>query len=182
VSYGRLSPEQADAVKAHVEGKVVHDLGAGLCELAVEIARLGAKKVIAVDKEPMPIVDDPRVERRQGYFGCVAADVIDVAFVSWPQNQESIVLLRLLEYAESVVYLGSNTGGNACGWPGLFESFLHRRVAVYVPERPNTLIIYRERLKKPRKLEDAKGEEYTAITLWSQARPVRYEEAEDTRG
>jgi len=176
VSYGRLSDEQAKVLAKHIKGKVVHDLGAGLCELSVRLARLGAEKVIAVDKEPMPTVDDQRVVRRHGFYGSVAADDIDVGFVSWPENRESIVLLRILEHATSVVLLSKNTDGSACGWSDLYKSFLLRKVLAYVPERPNALSIYGERLKSPRK---PLGEEYAAITHPSQMRPLRFEEAEE---
>lgn len=176
-SYGRLSDDQTAVLAKRIEDRVVHDLGAGHCALALRLARLGAKKVIAVDKKPMPTVDDPRVETRQGFYGSVATDTIDVGFVSWPETKESIVLLQLLQHAVSVVYLGKNTDSTACGWPALFKSFLDRKVLAYVPERPNTLIVYGEKLKRPRK---PRGEEHAAISATAQARPLKFEEVEET--
>ena len=175
MSYGHLSPAQSEALTPHVQGRVVHDFGAGSCELARKLVQLGAEQVIAIDKEKMPCVDDPRVIQKHGYFGQAAADEIDVAFMSWPQNMESPVLLALVEHARTVVYLGKNTDGSSCGWPGLFESLLWRRLLVYTPERPNTLIIYGGKLKRRRR---PRGEERAAITIEEQVRPLKYETVE----
>jgi len=182
VTYGRLSHEQRKVLKKHVQGRVVHDLGAGTGFLARKIARMGAEKVIAVEKDKSMIdpqlVDHPRVVVKHGVFGCVACDDMDVGFVSWPYNQESPVLLGLLRHAKTVVYLGKNTDATSCGWHGLFESFLERRVLDYVPEKRNTLIVYGERLRKPRTLKSANGEERAALTQSLVAKWLKFEEVE----
>ncbi len=58
MGFGTLSPAQADLVRQHVAGRQVTDLGAGDLLLSVELLRLGAAGIDAVDKS-WDVVRDP---------------------------------------------------------------------------------------------------------------------------
>lgn len=193
MSYARLSPEQTEALRRHVKGRVVHDLGAGLCNLSVALLDLGAKRVIAIEKEKMPVLDRPGLVQVRASFQDAAGseDVehawgraeierarefvrsIDVAFLSWPPNYPVPGLLDLLERARSVVYVGKNTDSSACGWGRLFRlALIPRRVLAHVPDPKNTLIVY-GRVAGPRRLL---GEEFAALVS-AQEQVVTFEQA-----
>lgn len=143
----RLSPAQRAVVARHVSGRRVHDLGAGDCSLSVELIGLGAMEVVAIDKEAMPRVDIPELRQVRSKFLDVAAALVEkpaeVAFVSWPVNNNVPGLVTILSEAEKVIYVGKNTDGSACGWPGLFKiALVTREILDHVPERRNTLIVY----------------------------------------
>lgn len=199
MSHGRLSPAQVVALRPFVDGRTIHDLGAGQCTLAMLLLqRLGAACVIALDKESMPELVRAGLIQAQTTFEDVAGEhdvaewkrplverardltrTIDVAFVSWPQNHPSEGLLRLLRRAGVVVYLGSNVNGSACAWPGLFMSeFLFREVLAHVPERANSLIVYGERCEAPRR--KLLGEEIAAVLSYETSVGIMtFEEAQD---
>lgn len=139
MSYGKLLPDQIKALRPIIQGRHVHDLGAGDGELSLALLQLGAAKVTAVDRNKIPTA--PGVECRQAYFENVR-DAIDIAFVSWPSNRPDGGLLSLIRRAREVVYLGKNTDGTACGSRPFFRALQQREVRAYVPNRENTLIIY----------------------------------------
>jgi hypothetical protein len=153
MSFGQLNRSQIHALRPLIRGQVVHDLGCGDRQLAKQLAALGAKTVVAVDKEP--------------YGYCLRSDVItveesferylrmrptiDVAFVSWPATGplsfEGIgspvyALLGLVISAARVVYLGKNTDGIICGHPHLFRHLARRPLLAHVPDEWNTLLVY----------------------------------------
>ena len=97
------------------------------------------------------------------------------AFLSWPQNSVIVGLADLLLRFPCVAYLGSNTSGNACGWPGLFRRLASRPVLEYVPERKNALIVYGNVSVKNRELV---GEEWTAMTIMSQKDSIDFADLE----
>lgn len=174
MAFGKLSDDQREAVREHVRDRVVHDLGAGSCELSCELLNLGAKSVVAIDTKEIPFVDR-RIKRIRTAFECYR-EPISVAFVSWPINQEDPGLPRLLRGAKKVIYLGKNTDGTMCGWPELFLDVLaKRKVEVYLPERKNTLIIYGAKLRARRK--SLLGEESAGATAYS-GEWVSFEESE----
>lgn len=157
--YGRLSDAQRAVVARHVAGKTVHDLGAGRLGLAATLIELGAKKVLAVDKEPA-WTNTPKtgVQYVRGYFRDYAPSSIPVAFASWPQNAAT-GLHRLLEQAPCVIYLGSNVDWSSCGYPLMWQQLSAREVLEHVPDRPNTLIVYGPaRIERP-----GLPEEYAAL-------------------
>lgn len=175
--YGTLNPAQRKAVRKAVKGLVVHDLGAGDLALSRELLRLGASKVIAVDKNDMP--DPPpgiqtvkvRFEGLDALQGDFA--VPDVAFVSWPLNRVDVGLLNLCIRARRIIYLGCNTGGTACGFPELFGLFRLREVLAYAPDRQNTLAVYegtRDTFREPL------GEELAGMQINDEM--LRYEDVE----
>ncbi len=143
VGFGKLSAQQRQALAPFVSGQVVHDLGAGDLRLSRELLKLGAKQVIAVDKEPM--LNPPEgVETLRASFAeahsLLLDTPIDVAFLSWPANYNTLIE-PLLEMAKTVIYLGKNTDGTACGTPRLYRSFLQRELLWSEPHTNNSLIV-----------------------------------------
>lgn len=172
VSYGRLNPEQEEALRPFIEGCIVHDLGAGDRVLSERMVRLGAFLIYAVDKPgigPQSTVNEV-IPVASYYYQY--KDPIDIAFMSWPSNHYLPCLRKLAERARVVVYLGRNTDMTACGDTHLFQHFIQRDVLAYVPDRHNTLIVYGGLLPMSR---DLFGEEKAAF---SQDKVMSYEEAE----
>lgn len=162
---GTLSEEQAAIVRRLVKNRPVHDLGAGSLDLAIALTTFGAREVIAVDKERMPR-GHALIRTIQMSFTRFAEQFkggIEVAFLSWPENRMDIDLLTLLKRSETVIYLGKNTDGNACGHPMMFEHFQRRKLLAYLPERRNTLAVYGKALVK---LREPKGEEQAGLSMY----------------
>jgi hypothetical protein len=160
-------------IASHVSDKEVWDLGAGDLSHAHNLATLGAKAVLALDKEHHVAPMDDKVVTLQRYFHDVPTPdkPIQVAFLSWPSNYMLRGLLGLLDVAEVVIYLGSNTNGNACGNTGIFDHLLHRELLAYVPHRRNSLIVVGRKLSEPR---SPTGEEFAAIS----GRMILFDDAE----
>jgi len=141
MSYGRLSKSQYTALAPFVHGKTVHDIGAGDLTLAGYLLTLGASHIIAIDKNPWKSKATKNITVIETYFERYT-DPLDVAFVSWPINHFDQGLLDLIGAARTVIYLGKNSDGQACGFPLLFDHLSKRENPVYIAERPNTLAIY----------------------------------------
>jgi hypothetical protein len=139
---GRLNPVQRALLRDHVGDETVHDLGAGACTFSDLIAELGAKKVYAVDKVIWEQPRSPKVEVVRCYFADYLGPAPEVVFLSWPDNHILNGLIQLLQKARKVIYLGKNTDGTACGWPGLFEHFLGRSILAHAPDPKNSLTVY----------------------------------------
>lgn len=151
VSYGEITDEMQEALTPLVDGKTVYDLGAGDLAHSRVLVSLGAARVVAVDKAPMPDPRCPEVSRLQGHFDqCPVPDHIDVAFLGWPQTYPMPGLLDWLDAADVVVYLGHNFDDSYCGSPELFFYLTRRALLDEVVGRRNTLLVLGERLEKPR--------------------------------
>lgn len=141
---GRLTPDQWRAIEPYLDGRTVYDLGAGNLELAHGLDKYGARKVIAVDRSPMPTPWKACIQTVQTHFHQLEApDHLEVAFLSWPVNWNTDVE-DLLERADIVVYVGCNTEGLSCGGPALWKHLTQRKVLVHAPARHNVLIVYGE--------------------------------------
>lgn len=149
-SYGKLNKLMQHTIDSFVKGKVVYDLGAGDLKLSKAMLSLGANQVYAIDKEGL---HDPRqpIDKLtffEGYFDMFIEEHPElpekdaVAFVSWPANHKLGGLLDLMEKFETIIYLGKNTDGRSCGWPGFFHKMYLRPVLAHVPWKRNTLIIW----------------------------------------
>lgn len=145
--YGRLSPAQSAALAPLVRGRVVHDLGAGLCRLSVQLAEMGARRVIALDMfEPPPAVLGKlpaKVTFKLGQFEDEPVKPKTVV-LSWPSlslDYEGPGLMPMIRGASRVVYLGKNRDGIACGGRPLFEHFAERELLAYVPGTTNNLLV-----------------------------------------
>jgi len=158
MSFGTLTPTQHEKIVPVVKGKTVHDFGAGDLSLATHLLEMGAQKVIAIDKtEPMEArklpPDGPLVfclDTHENYLYGNSEIAPEVAFLSWPFSSVDWALLKMASRAETVIYLGTNMGGTACGFPALFGHFLTRELVAHVPHRNNTLIILGGPAKAPR--------------------------------
>ena len=151
--FGQLNKAQLKILEPLVRGKVIHDLGAGDLGLSLELLKLGAAKVIAIDKVYNRIGEwlgsnfqnvPPEIEIRHQYFQDIDEE-IDTAFVSWPANYEN-GLLNILKQTKTILYIGKNTDGSACGTPELFKYLATRKILAHSPSRPNTLICYTDQL------------------------------------
>lgn len=151
MSYGKITSEMEAALRSIVQDKVVYDLGAGDLQHARHLLRLGAKHVVAIDKEPHPTASGS-ITVIEGYFDRVPipTDGLDIAFVAWPINYRTPGLVTWLAAATVVVYLGHNFDGSSCGNPELFEHLIGRRLTHWVAHRSNTLIVVGEPLSTPR--------------------------------
>ena len=157
MSYGVLSPAQQEVVAEHVKGKLVHDMGFGDATLARVLVNLGAREVIGVDKET---VFEGLLDKIH-HYRCRFEEFVGEAkliFLSWPINHDNFALLRLVQKAETVIYLGKHTDGTACGWPGLYTHLSSREIHSHLPERKNTLTIYGPaRMARPMTGEECGG-------------------------
>ena len=149
-TFGKLSEEQERVVQAVLNGlpresrREVVDLGAGSMYLSQELLGLGARRVIAVDKEILASAD-PQIRVVRSTFEEFSAQhtsPIDVAFMSWPVNWMVPGLLNILKRSRQIIYLGSNVNASACGWPALWLYLQGRRIEHYCPDRRNSLIVY----------------------------------------
>lgn len=162
MGYWSLTKPQASTLRSFVRGKTVFDLGAGDLSLAILVKKWGAARVVGVDRKRMPSI--PGIERIEGDWAYSdVKEVPEVALLSWPINSPNPRLLKLVKKSRSVVYLGKNTDGTCCGWPGLFEHLLERKVLSYKPDRANTLIIYGAAGRHPR--ETKLGEEIGGLMM-----------------
>jgi hypothetical protein len=164
VTYASFNPAQREAIAQHVRAKIVHDLGAGDLILSRELLDLGARRVYAIDKEDKPSIKPwPRgLHYKQEYFHNLSQTKMDTIFLSWPINHETN-LVPLIRGAGTLIYLGCNTGGTACGTPGLFLAMVSRKLLAYVPDPRNSLIIVGESLRAPR---EPTGEELAGMTMY----------------
>ena len=187
--YGQLNKFQSKVLAEIVAGKVVHDLGSGDLALAIQLVKLGATKVIAIDKEyqygyyQFPDVQ-PEIEVRGQAFQEMDED-IDVAFVSWPANYDN-GLLGVLKRSKQIIFLGKNTDGTSCGTKDLFLYLATRKVEHQYPSKQNTLIHYSNELERPRyEYSSLNGdvssiysllllEEQAAIEMSADSKPILY--------
>jgi len=145
--FGLLTAKMKRALTPHVAGAEVWDLGAGDLQRAIQLRVMGARAVVAVDKEyrwKPPKIHDPNIQYIGHYFEDVKPPEggIDVALVAWPVSTVLPGLLTLLVCCRRVVYLGCNMDGTVCGWPGLYEHLLGREVLDHAAVPENTLAIY----------------------------------------
>ena len=159
MSHGVLQPEQRKALRPFVHERIVHDLGAGDLSLARVLLKLGAREIVAVDKETPRARPPDKIKVVKSPFQAYTPGDLDVAFLSWPANYYLRGLIRLLQKAKTVVYLGKNTDGTACGFDEMFAYLTKRQVAAHVPHPDNTLIVYTAQTCRREPLED----EYAAL-------------------
>lgn len=153
-----MSDAQCALLRPVVAGRVVHDLGAGDLGMAHLLVHLGASRVVAIDKCESPAVRALKkggpIEFHRSFHDEYLKDhwevPVDVAFMSWPYNMLDLGLLLLAARAKTIVYLGINVGGGACGFPDLFHHFLTRKLEHHCPNARNTLLILGGELDSPR--------------------------------
>ena len=175
---GRLvTKAQEDAVAHAVKGQIVVDLGAGCCELSKKLVELGAKQVLAVDKEfPLGFIKPyPKVQRIHQRFEELPFYPTAVHFISWPPNWEC-GLLQHIKAAGIIVYLGKNTDGMSCATRDIWEYLVTREILAYAPHKKNTLIVYGPGVKKHSlRGEEEAGLEHEMILYYEQLEDIRPE-------
>lgn len=158
--WAKLTQRQREVFGWAVHGRDVVDLGCGEMELSVEALKAGARSVLAIDKQPPTKARklSRKMEFRQAYFADIR-EAPDLLLLSWPVNWSTPGLLALARAAKGIVYIGSNTDGNACGTPDLFREFETRDLLAYIPTKANTLIVLGTWLHGTRKptAEEAHG-------------------------
>lgn len=150
--YGEFSERQRQTVRGFVYGKQVADFGSGNLTLTFELLALGARHVLAVDPRSPP-TGSPLVTQVRRFYGELQGDELppyEVAFVAWPPCRPLRGLLPLLERARLVIYLGRCRDELRCGFPALFEAFLHRALLAYEPAPHNSLLVLGAPLAAPR--------------------------------
>ena len=144
--FGILTPEMEQAIASFVRGEHVWDLGSGDLAYAKTLLRLGTRHITAVDKEQSFRKTPPQVTFLRLYFADLLSQEPDIqtAFLSWPQNCASATpgLPRLVQRAQTVIYLGCNLGGSQCGTEPLWADLIQRDVLAHIPNRRNNLIVY----------------------------------------
>lgn len=150
--YGHLTEEMLRALEQTIRGELVVDVRAGDLYYTRILLELGAKKVMAIDKEPLPRarrgIQTPHHKPLQALKPCIRDAWL---FLSWPVNRD-IGYLPWLEAARGVVYLGSNVNGSSCGVPALSMHLDYREVPHHIPHRRNTLTLYGGPRKEDREL------------------------------
>lgn len=142
MGWGTLNEKQAECVAGLVRDRDVTDLGAGDLELARQLLWLGALTVRAIDKALPQTAPSYRLITLDREPFVTNPHSPDIAFVSWPTNQNGTGIVRLLERASMVILLGKCTDGTMCGGADLWDHVADREVLAYLPDRPNTLIVY----------------------------------------
>lgn len=174
--YGKFNIDQMKAVVPFLRDAHVHDLGAGTGELSRQLVQLGARQVTLVDKAPH---EDWRTLHLPTYKYVVSyfqdyKDKIETAFISWPwTGGRETGLTTLAKGASTVIYMGKNTDGTACGSSELYQMFAGREILAHVPAFKNTLTVYGPRRVK----RDPTGEEMAGLMSHT-GRAFTYEEAE----
>jgi hypothetical protein len=145
MGFGWMVPEFGPVIRRAVVGKVVLDAGAGDLKWARRLVELGARKLIALDKEGPPRRIRSRIVYHQTYFDEFLDgphDSWDVLFCAWPDNREMPGLLRLLRESSVVLVIAKNTDGTACGTPTFWKLLSHRRLLAAVEHPRNWLHVY----------------------------------------
>ena len=168
--YGILSPEMKRTIQPLIQGQSVIDLGAGDLSYSRTLKVLGATRVLAVDKVAMPEVHG--IDTLCCDFSS-PIEVMDVAFVSWPINHFCLGLNEVLDQYDTVIYLGCNIEGKACGSLELFHYLTKRNPCVHIFEKRNTLLIYS---KAPR-VQSLYAEEIAAFDGWAGGSIMSYQDA-----
>lgn len=165
MSFGSFSLAQTKVLKKYVKGKVVYDLGAGDLSLSNLMIGLGAKSVVAIDKDIKGMSYDEtsktigNIEQRKILFDKVK-DYPEVALGSWISTYANGIE-DIIDRSQVFIYLGKNTDGTACGTAKLFERLLFRDVLAYHPHPRNCMIVYGKHLKLRRR--ELVGEELAGI-------------------
>lgn len=161
--FGNITNEMWGAIAPYLANRTVWDLGAGDLSHAKTMLKLGAKNIVAIDKDLSVSETNPRIILKKEYFANVTPplDGIGTAFVCWPQNYINRGLLDILEMSNVVIYIGSNTDGSACAWPGFFKHLLKRELLAHIPRKENSLLIVGRSSQEPRA---ETPEEYAALS------------------
>ncbi len=150
MSWGKLTTEQEHVLRKYINGRDVLDVGSGDGVLSLTLARLGAHRVLAVDKEDYvaPPKHPDSITYKLGMFlTSLGADETlgHDLFVSWPPS--TYVIEGLFEVpttwsiGQRLIYLGVNYNGSVCGSRDFWRALSTRQILACVTG-PHTMIIY----------------------------------------
>lgn len=163
MTFGFIAKEFESPLKEIVKGKTVLDLGAGDLVVANQLLRLGAKHIVAVDRDGFNGRHYARMEFHHMYFDQFMAmkkrPKWDVLFMSWPCNWDLPGVQQLLDVSKKIVIISKCTDGSMCGTPKLWRYLSELEVMWCIPHPKNVLTIYNNKEEK-RKLT---GEEEAGI-------------------
>ena len=166
----KLSKQCQATIQPFISGRSVIDLGAGNLAITRILKKLGATDILAIDKNTMPVI--PGIETKRCYFNDVT-ESRDTAFLSWPINRFCEGLNEILNRHETVIYIGSNLDGHACGSLQLFKNLTRRNPIAHLCEPDSTVLVYSS---EPR-VEALYAEEFAAIDIWNGGEVIYYSEA-----
>jgi hypothetical protein len=136
----RLSEDQIQQLEPFVQDRSILDLGAAQLEGSELLLELGARDVLAVDRNRMPKPSSSSITTRVAQFHMLE-ETRPVVFASWIVNWP-VNIERHLEEAELVISISKNTDGSSCGYPQMWELLMRREILLHVPEFQNTLTVY----------------------------------------
>lgn len=168
-----LSHSQTELFRSLVEGKVVWDLFCGSGLLAAFAARLGATKVVGIDKADWPGWHRYRslenLDLVRAYLDGYDPDpdVADVSVLSWPPNSPVSIpgLRRYLARSGQIIYFGQNDGCTQCGTPELWAHFLHRELMHIEGVSYSDMLVYGTYIPEGREPEHP--QEVQAVKDWA---------------
>jgi hypothetical protein len=161
MGYWKLTDPQRETLQGLVRGKTVVDLGSGDMSLSLEMLAMGAQHVTAVDPHSVS-QGEPNLTVVPSYYRYLKPIQADLGVLSWPwcSTDQLEGLIGQLDAYRQVVYLGTNSGGLACGHPRLFRYTLTRELIRYEPAPQNNMLVLGTRLATPR---EPTGEEAAGI-------------------
>jgi hypothetical protein len=142
MNYSRLTPEMKRVLSQTATGEV-WDLGSGPFPGVFweGIPQREERRVTAIDKTPFRNTKGVTPMKATFLDAQTLLGQADVALLSWPVNWRTPGLIPLLERADTLIYIGKNTCGTACGWPLLYQYFLSRELILELPDRMNTMLV-----------------------------------------
>ena len=136
----RLSEDQIRQLEPFVKDQSILDLGAAQLEGSELLVELGARDVLAVDRNRMPAPSSSRITTRVELFHNLE-ETRPVVLASWIVNWQ-VNIEHHLEAAECIISISKNTDGSSCGYQQMWELLRRREVLLHLPERQNTLTVY----------------------------------------
>jgi hypothetical protein len=166
--YGHLTAEMIQTITPFIQNRTVWDLGAGTLWHAQQLLKMGAKEIIAVEKEPIHDLH-PKVHVVNSYFSrrLIPPEGIPVAYLSWPVNYRNPELIEMLKQSGIIIYLGSNMDGSVCGDIDLFRHVTTRTILAHHEHPHNTLTIYGSVLTKPRQQTPEEWAALNPYRIWN---------------
>lgn len=151
--YGKLTPTQIKLLTPVVQNKDVVDIGGGSGWLSNLCDTLGGN-VTCLDRMPTGQLQ-PKVKSVTSDMNSLAAKKLyqqaDTLLLCWPVNNPTVErLLTNLPNGKTLIYIGSNHDGNACGTEDFWRKLVHNAVIGHCSDLRNHMIIYELGKKRQR--------------------------------
>jgi len=146
MQWGKLTTDQLRELRVQASGRVVVDAGSGRPALTGENPPRDARglaDVVYLDKEAYPGVLEVDLEDTHAVIATLAPwlHTKPVLLLSWPISRPSY-RFGFVSLFDTVVYVGMNREGTACGNENLFRQFLRRDLLAEVQGWNNDLLVY----------------------------------------